>query len=178
MFSKNNPNMFMPVLPICRCYTYSPTQIGQYFLFPYCLSSLSDHIACYIQIAKIILLIYGGSSCLPKSFLFVKIEIQGARGQFHQHILEAFSHEQDEELFLANGIRRINLVNFTLHIGQISLAQNVGEIEWQFFCQILTTLARGTKVVKIDPKWQNKIKLLFKRMVKDLKLTHKWKQKS
>jgi len=35
------------------------------------------------------------------------------------------------------GERRINLVNFTVHIGQISSAQNVGEIEWQFFSQTL-----------------------------------------
>jgi len=32
---------------------------------------------------------------------------------------------------------QIDLVNFTIHIGQISLAQNVGEIEQQFFCQKL-----------------------------------------
>jgi hypothetical protein len=48
-------------------------------------------------------------------------------------------------LFLANNVRsffwqmafgkwRINLANFTVHIGQILLAQNVGEIERQIFC--------------------------------------------
>jgi len=36
---------------------------------------------------------------------------------------------------MAFGELQINLANFTIHIGQISSAQNVGEIEWQFFCQ-------------------------------------------
>jgi hypothetical protein len=58
---------------------------------------------------------------------------------------------------------RINSTNFTFHIGQISLAQNVGEIEWQFFCQILTTLARGTKVGEIDKKWQNKNRIAIQK---------------
>jgi len=35
---------------------------------------------------------------------------------------------------MAFGKWLINLTNFTLHIGQISLAQNVGEIEQQSFC--------------------------------------------
>ena len=75
------------------------------------------------------------------------------------------------------GDQQINLANFTLQNGKISSVQNVGEIEqhiflpnavcWQLF-------AWCTKVGEIDPSKE----LLFKRMVKDLKLTHKWKQNS
>jgi len=35
------------------------------------------------------------------------------------------------------GEQQINLAIFTIHTRQISMAQNVGEIEWQIFCQTL-----------------------------------------
>jgi len=41
------------------------------------------------------------------------------------------------------GQRRINLANLTLHIGQISSAQNVGEIEWRIFRQTLSASAQS-----------------------------------
>jgi len=47
----------------------------------------------------------------------------------------ALSREQDEKLFwqISFGGQRINLENFTLHIGQISSVKNVGEIEQCIF---------------------------------------------
>jgi hypothetical protein len=82
------------------------------------------------------------------------------RGQFHQHMPAAFSREQDEKLFLAN---------FTLHIGQISSAQNVGEIDWQIFRQTLYTgnfLLGAQRLVKLTPEATFDRKS-FKRKVND-----------
>jgi len=39
---------------------------------------------------------------------------------------------------MALGKWQFNLANVTLHIGQISWAQSVEEIEWRFFCQTAT----------------------------------------
>jgi len=56
------------------------------------------------------------------------------RGQFQQtYICFAFLGMNKMRSFfwqIAFGERQINLANFTLHIGQILLTQNVGEIEW------------------------------------------------
>jgi len=60
--------------------------------------------------------------------------------------------DQDEKLLLANGIQQTP--NFTIHIGKISLTQNFGEIETQFFCQRLCDsdfLLGAQRLVKLTP---------------------------
>jgi len=60
-------------------------------------------------------------------------------GDFTNIFAWLFLHKEDEKLFwlMTFGTWQINFANFTVHIGQISSMQNVGEIEWQIFCHML-----------------------------------------
>jgi len=65
---------------------------------------------------------------------------------------------------MAFGEWRINLANFTIHIGQISSAQNVGEIDQAKFLPkalCLWLFAWGTKVGEIDPSCSRSYKTFF-----------------
>jgi len=52
---------------------------------------------------------------------------------------------------MAHAKCRINLANFTIHIGQISLAQNVDEIVWRNFVCARDFLLGAQMLVKSTP---------------------------
>ena len=57
-------------------------------------------------------------------------------GGFHQHLPLTFTREQNEKLFLANGIWKTvkkfaSQIQFPVHNNK---ANNVEEIEWHFLC--------------------------------------------
>ena len=83
-------------------------------------------------------------------------EREREKGSISPTCLRSFFTKQDGKLFwrMAFCKQQINLTKITLHIEQISLEQNVGEIEEQFFYQMLCAgnfLLGTQRYDEIDP---------------------------